>query len=64
MLTFAGKVTHGKSACDMVALFGLDGEPGNELIKDVLSLTSPGFKQGGGFFYALVVDTHTVFSRL
>lgn len=49
MLTFAGKVTHEESACDISIAFSFDGEPGNELIRDALSLTSSGFNQGEGF---------------
>lgn len=49
MLTFAGKVTHEDSACDIFVPFSFDGEPGNELIRDVLSLSSSGLNQGEGF---------------
>lgn len=40
MLTFAGRMTHEEPACDTFPPFSFDGEPGNELIRDVLSLKS------------------------
>lgn len=50
MLTFAGKVTREESACDTFVPLSFDREPGNELIRDVLPLTSTVFNPGAGFW--------------
>lgn len=50
MLTFAGKVTREESACDIFVPLSFDREPGNELIRDVLPLTSTVFNPGADFW--------------